>query len=282
MKFLPSKYSFCFVTKNKIKTDTNKNDYAPEVSGVLSGDSNLNSEEVNSDKRKFLKLAGLGAVGLIASQMLPSKANAYIMGSTPATGVVGVKNFSNTRIDPATEGTLTLIKNQTTKLNFDGSNNLYVNAAAGFASQLENASNAIINPATEDTLNYIRTQTDKLHFDGSNNLLVSGASAATTGLKDKSGTQINPATEDSLILLRRILRQVDALSVVDSAQRQKITIDAITANLTLSAVTNVGTVTTVTTVSSLTQLGGVDGRYLFIDTARNMYSGSIRNRLTFS
>jgi len=58
-------------------------------------------------KRNFLKVAGIAGAGIIASQILsPKKASAFIMGSSPTTGVVGVKDSTNARINPATEGTL--------------------------------------------------------------------------------------------------------------------------------------------------------------------------------
>jgi hypothetical protein len=45
-------------------------------------------------------------VGLVASQFFPKKTEALVMGSTPTSGVVGLKNSSNVRINPATEDTL--------------------------------------------------------------------------------------------------------------------------------------------------------------------------------
>jgi len=60
----------------------------------------------DSDKRFFLKTLGVAGVGVVASQLLPNKASALVMGSTPSSSVVGVKNSSNTRINPATEDTL--------------------------------------------------------------------------------------------------------------------------------------------------------------------------------
>ena len=53
-----------------------------------------------------MKVAGIAGAGLVGSLLLPKKADALIMGSSPTTGVVGVKNSTNERINPATEGTL--------------------------------------------------------------------------------------------------------------------------------------------------------------------------------
>lgn len=62
--------------------------------------------EVDDAKRGFLKLAGIVGLGVVASQLLPGKADAYVLGGTPTSNVVGVKNASNTRINPATDETL--------------------------------------------------------------------------------------------------------------------------------------------------------------------------------
>lgn len=208
--------------------------------------SNSDQDTIDSAKRSFLKFAGVAGLGVAASALFPGRAEAYVAGSTPTSNVVGVKNSANTRIDPATEATLALIQAKTANLTFDGDNNL---------------------------------------------LTAQSAAASAVGIKDTTNTLVNPATDDSAMLLRRLLRQVDSLAVVDSAQRQKVTLDSITSGLTLSTVTTVGTVSTVTAVTTvatvtsatnLVALGGVDGRYLHIDTARNMYSNGIRSNLLFS
>lgn len=63
-------------------------------------------EYVDSRKRSFLKLASMAGLGAVAVSMIPKKAEAYVMGATPTSGVVGVKDASNTRVNPATEETL--------------------------------------------------------------------------------------------------------------------------------------------------------------------------------
>ncbi len=50
--------------------------------------------------------------------VLPKKAKALILGSSPTTGVVGVKDSTNTRINPATEETLDEVL-KTSDLTFD-------------------------------------------------------------------------------------------------------------------------------------------------------------------
>jgi predicted methyltransferase MtxX (methanogen marker protein 4) len=193
-----------------------------------------NKSSVDNDKRLFLKFAGVAGLGIAASALFPNQADAYVAGSTPTSNVVGLKDSSNARIDPATEATLALIQAKTANLTFDGSNNLLTSSSGG---------------------------------------------ASSVTIKDTTNTQVNPATDDSAMLLRRLVKQVDSLAVVDSAQRQKVTIDSISGSLTLGTITIVGTLTSAT---NLVALGGVDGRYLYIDTARNASANGIRNNLAFS
>lgn len=82
---------------------TTKNITSPDA---LS-DPNLSPEEIeDSKKRRFLKLLGGGALGLLATSMLSNKASALVVGSTPTSNVVGVKDDANNRINPATEESL--------------------------------------------------------------------------------------------------------------------------------------------------------------------------------
>ena len=299
---LSSKFSFQLVSKKKLlnKSATVVSSFEKEKIHTSTSE-----ETVDEDKRKFLKLAGIAGAGLVASQFIPGKASALIMGSTPASTVVGLKDSTNTRIDPAKDATvsalgttLTGIKGQTDKFTFDGSNNLYVNAATGFSSQLENASSVVINPATEDTLALIKAQTNKLLFDISGNLLTttSGGIASFVGVRDTTNTQINPATDDAVVYLRRIVKLMESQAVVDSGNRQRITLDSIGANTAITTtlpVTVSGTVattlasTTVTSISAGTNIiGGVtidgQGRQMFTEAARQAYNSGIRSNLIFS
>lgn len=248
-------------------------------------DSDISTAE-DHKKRAFLKFAGLTGLSLLAYFTLPKQAEALVMGSTPTSNTVGIKNAANTRIDPATEGTVAGMKTQTDKLTFDGSNNLYVQAATGFSSQLENASSTIINPATEETLTTIKTQANKFTFDGSGNLLTAGGAAASvTGLKDTTGTQINPSTDDSIQYLRRIVKLMESQAVVDAGNRQRITLDSIgTGTAVTTTVPVSGTVTATvasTTITSLTSFNGWN-QQMFQDPARTAYATGIRQNLTFS
>ena len=75
--------------------------------------------------------------------------------------------------------------------------------------------------------------------------------------------------ENLISLLERLVKISESNQVVDSAQRQRITLDAITAGITLPAVT---------TVSNITQNAGMD-REQYINIAKQTYANSIRNRL---
>lgn len=67
-------------------------------------------EPKDARKRLFLKGFAVILVGFFASSLFPKKAEALVMGSTPAAGVVGMKNASNARINPATaEGVAALL-----------------------------------------------------------------------------------------------------------------------------------------------------------------------------
>lgn len=183
------------------------------------------------------------------------------------------------------------MKTQTDKLTFDGSNNLYVQAATNFASQLENASSVIINPATEDSLSAVKTQLNKLTFDGSNNLMTTGGggSASVVGVKDTTNTQVNPATDDSIVYLRRIVKLMESQAVVDSANRQRITLDSLgpsTAITTTVPVSGTVTVSGTTLSAGTNNIGSVNidgqGRQMFTEIARQAYNSGIRSNLIFS
>ena len=112
---LPKKYSFKLVSKTKLKNLCDANDSVDLNTKIINPIENQleptiienQDKEIDNNKRSFLKIAGIAGLGIVASQLLPHKAEALIMGSTPSSNVVGVKDDSNTRINPATEETLT-------------------------------------------------------------------------------------------------------------------------------------------------------------------------------
>jgi hypothetical protein len=86
--------------------------------------------------------------------------------------------------------------------------------------------------------------------------------------------------EDLLGMLSRIVKILESNAVVDQAQRQRVTLDAISAALTLATVTTVGTVTTVTALNNILAIAGMD-REQYINIAKQTYASSIRSRLEF-
>jgi len=246
---IASKYSFRLVSPEIRKTQSAHIDVPPTVAGAQEP---VNSAESDTKKRSFLKLAGVVGVGAAATMLIPKKAEALVFGSSPTTGVVGLKDSSNNRINPAKEdGNLATVAAQAGLMSFDaGSNpaNLLVKIAAiapGADIGIQNAANVTINPAQEDgnlatlttTAGTISTNTTKLtslSFDGNGNLLTATSGAASVvGLKDTTGTQINPASDDANTYLRRIVKLMESQAVVDAASRQRVNIDSFGTNTSL-------------------------------------------------
>jgi hypothetical protein len=82
-------------------------------------------------------------------------------------------------------------------------------------------------------------------------------------------------TEQLLSLLQRLVKIMESNQVVDSAQRQRITLDSITAGVALPTVS---TVTNVAAVTNIVSNAGMD-REQYINIAKQTYANSIRNRL---
>lgn len=101
---IANKHSFRFVKGDSFRTEYQPLVPVEEKLGSLSQTPSVSALSAVSDnnKRFFLKALGVAGVGMVASQFLPEKASALVMGSTPSSSVVGVKNASNTRINPAT------------------------------------------------------------------------------------------------------------------------------------------------------------------------------------
>jgi hypothetical protein len=81
------------------------------------------------------------------------------------------------------------------------------------------------------------------------------------------------SVDANIVLLRRIVKLLETQAAADAAQRQRVTLDAISGSLVL------GTVTTVSTVTNMSQLAGYDQR-MFSDFARQAYNG-MRSQITF-
>jgi hypothetical protein len=127
---------------------------------------------VDGDKRNFLKVAGVAGVGVAVAAMIPDKAHALVLGSSPTSGVVGVKNAANARINPATEETVnSLLKPG--DLDFDGSGYLNVNVQSATGSSSFSDSGDVARQALVDAQRHV--QVDVL-----TSALPSSASTETT------------------------------------------------------------------------------------------------------
>jgi len=96
MALLENKYSFKFFSEKELFSEK-------KSLRKIDTDSTEKIDIDDSNKRSFIKIMGIAGVGLAASQLIPKKAEALIMGGTPSTSTIGVKNASNTRVNPATE-----------------------------------------------------------------------------------------------------------------------------------------------------------------------------------
>ncbi len=265
----------------------------------------------DTKKRLFLKLLGIAGLGFVGSLLTPKRADALVFGSTPTSNVVGVKNNSNARVNPATEETVATLATQTTaaaiKTNTDnlasiktGTDNLATVktntdtlVTAGGGGYVRQDSTATIAKETGGNLATIATNTANianLTFDAGALVTTSsgGGSASAVGIKDALDNRITPVQDDSVILLRRIVKLMESQAVVDTANRQRITLDslgtatAITTTVPVSgSLTTAGTVSTVSTVSAITTLLG-QNQQMFQDVARDAYANGIRQNLTFS
>jgi hypothetical protein len=87
-------------------------------------------------------------------------------------------------------------------------------------------------------------------------------------------------SDDLLRMLSRLVKLLESNAIVDQQQRQRVTIDSISANLNLQGVNVVTTVATVNNVAAQSTLAGMD-REMYINVAKNTYANSIRSQLSF-
>ncbi len=213
-----------------------------------------NISQVNDRQRRlFLKSLGVIGLGALGATMFPKKTSALVMGGTPATSVVGIKDASNVRISPATEGSLTSVKTNT------------------------------------DTL---VTNSNKFTFSGSNLLVESAGGSDVVGVKDSNDNRIDPVSEDAVIMLRRVVKLLESSATVDVANRQRMTVDAwgtsvlvgtgTSANCPRVALGSDSTVGTVASVTNVVTIGSYAAAQMYGDVAHDVYANSIRRNLTFS
>ena len=95
---LPREYSFKLYRPSKVVV-------TPAV--VVGAPQSADEKSLTDDRRRvFLKLLAGAGLGAAAVTILPRRAEALVMGGTPATSVVGLKDDADARINPATEETL--------------------------------------------------------------------------------------------------------------------------------------------------------------------------------
>jgi hypothetical protein len=110
----------------------------------------------------------------------------------------------------------------------------------------------------------------------------------TTGMSNTDKLQIfldnslSPASEESIQYLKKIVQVLTPIATQDSAQRQRVAVEAmppVTVSGTVTSNIGTGTLAAVTTVN---QFAGVDVRFQFTDAARLTYAQGIRRNLQFS
>jgi len=213
--------------------------------------------ESDSRKRAFLKVAGMAGVGALATTLLPRKADALVFGSDPTTGVVGLKDGSNNRINPATSDIQTSL-------------------------------------LTELQLKARKTDVQPVSIGSTVNVAVTSGAivSGVVGISDNNSNRINPVQDDTVILLRRMVKLMESQATVDSANRQRITVDSFSLTATLMgtgtsascprvAIGSDSTLGTVTTVSNVTTIGLYPAQQMFSDVAQDVYANALRRSLVF-
>lgn len=92
MNILPTRHSFRLTGFGSGSSEPVQDSGAPiQESG----------QGTDTHRRNFLKALGVVGLGVVGASVLPSRTEALVMGSSPSTGVVGVRDSSNTRVNPA-------------------------------------------------------------------------------------------------------------------------------------------------------------------------------------
>jgi hypothetical protein len=261
MAILPFKYSFCLVGDEDLKKPTK---IQTEQSLVSNTEKSVNDEK----RRLFLKTLGVIGAGAAAASMLPKRADALVMGGTPGASVVGVKNTSDIRISPATEGTTNSIK-------------------------IATEASKIATDSIKSSTDTLVANSNKFTFADGSLVTMSSAGSDVVGLKDAAGTRINPVSEDAIVLLRRMVKLMESQATVDSSNRQRISVDSwglVSTLLGTGTIANcprvaLGTDSTVGTVSSVTNVvavGSYAAQQMYGDVSHDVYANSLRKNLTFT
>ncbi len=266
---LPKKHSFKLLSAHQVKViKLERRSVKQDALAVKLEADQSRQAAIDARKRTFLKLASIVSLGAAGSLLLPKKASALVFGSAPANNVVGVKNSANTRIDPATETTVNSIKTAT-------------------------EASKIATDSIKTNTDTLVTNSNKFTFSGSSLLTTSAdGGSSVVGLKDSLDHRINPVSEDAIILLRRLVKLMESQATVDTANRQRVTVDAwgtsvLTGVGTSTSVPRVvlatdSTVGTVTSVTNVVTIGSYPANQMFADVAHGVYANAIRRNLVFS
>ena len=90
--------------------------------------------------------------------------------------------------------------------------------------------------------------------------------------------EVDDQTTELLTLFQRLIKMSECLGMVDSSNRQRVSID-FAPSLTVSAVT---AITNPVTIANISLIGGLDPRFNYIDIARTAYEIGIRSKLTWT
>ena len=176
------------------------------------------------------------------------------------------------------------------------------NANAGtvtFAESLTGLELQNVALITNVTTNVVIYQFNKSGFGGSLTGLILTLDYDTSGMSDSDDLQIfiegdfiRSDTNESIILLRRIAQLLSPIATQDSAQRQRIVVEAMPASTTVAGTVTVAQATAaslnatvtgtvaVSSVANIAAVAGIDPRFQFIDAARTAYATGIRANLT--
>ncbi len=194
----------------------------------------------------FLRTLGVLGLGIVGASAIPRKADALVLGGAPSTSVIGVKDSTNARVNPATEDTLATIKTDTASIASSASSIAASTANIPVRGQAVMANSMPVVIASDQGPIPIA---GSMSFDASSKMTVDAA--------------------DSLYFLRKIVKQLEPLNTVDSANRQRVIIDG-SVSLTVTLSSNA-----VTTVAG-------QGLQMYQDVARNTYANGVRTNLAFS
>jgi len=143
---------------------------------------------------------------------------------------------------------------------------------------IKNSANTPINPATDGKLDNIITELEK-KADVTETQPVSG----TMVVNDSFGVRINPATDDAIVLLRRMVKLMESQATVDSANRQRVTIDAWGTSVPTGAGVSTGCVrVAIGSDSNVGTIGSYAAQQMYGDVAHDVYANAIRRNLTFT